>query len=136
MQFTRLHPNDRFIHDNLTYMLSLAPDPFITLPMVIGKLKELLTYKMHYTTEKMLRKICREYNIREAMRYYLDEYDSNLFRLAPELNEDEWVLIDQLKDAEAANMYASRTNLPLYLVHEIIEGEVGEDRKHNSFTKV
>ena len=136
MQFTRFHPNDRFIHDNLTYMLSLAPDPFITLPMVIGKLKELLTYKMHYTTEKMLRNICREYNIREAMRYYLDEYDSNLFRLAPELNEDEWVLIDQLKDAEAANMYASRTNLPLYLVHEIIEGEVGEDRKHNSFTKV
>ena len=104
--------------------------------MVIGKLKELLTYKMHYTTEKMLRKIYREYNIREAMRYYLDEYDSNLFRLAPELNEDEWVLIDQLKDAEAANMYASRTNLPLYLVHEIIEGEVGEDRKHNSFTQV
>lgn len=131
MQFTRLHPNDRFIHDNLTYMLSLAPDPFITLPMVIGKLKELLTYKMHYTTEKMLRNILREFNIREAMRYYLDEYDNNLFRLAPELNDDEWNLIDQMKDIEAAIKYSERTNLPMYLVQEIIEGEVGEDRKFN-----
>lgn len=131
MQFTRLHPNDRFIHDNLTYMLSLAPDPFITLPMVIGKLKELLTYKMHYTTEKMLRNILREFNIREAMRYYLDEYDNNLFRLAPELNDDEWKLIDQMKDIEAAIKYSERTNLPMYLVQEIIEGEVGEDRKFN-----
>ena len=121
MPFTRLHPNDRIIYDQLKAMVDAPRDPKFTLQMALTKLNHLLNNPMHWKTEKLIRTIISaKTTLRESIKINLDLYDQSIFQIAPDLNESEGMMLYDGKAEAAYSHYADRTNLPTELAIAIV----------------